>query len=87
MSYTKSVYQKKCTKCAEIKVGACSRHFFMFLADSKTEELYCKNINFYKLIDKDTNIDKKTVDSNLNTYIPDYQSDYQSDYTENPITK
>ncbi len=44
MSYTRSIYQKKCSACAETKMGACSRHFFMFMSDSKTEELYCKNM-------------------------------------------
>ncbi len=40
MSYTKALYQSRCTDCANTKIGACKKHFFMFCADSKSEELY-----------------------------------------------
>jgi hypothetical protein len=43
MSYTKALYQSRCTECANTKIGACKRHFFMFCADSKSEELYGVN--------------------------------------------
>lgn len=35
MSYTTSIYQKKCIAYLEKKIGACGEHFFMFMVDSK----------------------------------------------------
>lgn len=82
MSYTKSVYQKKCTKCAENKVGACNRHFFMFIADSKTEELYCRNIDLFQKKVKENFVDNERLDSNFTTHI----TTYIPNLVENPAT-
>ncbi len=82
MSYTKSVYQKKCAKCAENKIGACSRHFFMFLSDSKTEELYCRNVALFEKKVIENVVDNDTTNSNFTTLIPSYIPNLG----ENPLT-
>ncbi len=72
MSYTRSVYQKKCSACADTKIGACSRHFFMFMADSKTEELYCRNMFTEKKINTTPVSGEVISPSNLITKISPY---------------
>ncbi len=79
MSYTRSIYQKKCSACAETKMGACSRHFFMFMSDSKTEELYCKNMFSFKKLNNTPVSDEAISPSNLITKIPSYSETLSRD--------